>query len=221
MDEAYTNGAQARRRHGQSMDEWITYLKKVRLEVEAHDGAVVISNRLMASKLFRGAGLTTEKRAQVLFNCGGKYDPERMETVLRVTYPKLHETERKQGVVIPKERIIRNGVSSSREGSVKPRPEARKVHEVHSGDGEDVMGDAGDQESIATQAFEEDPGEEETEDDREPEGDEDQPEPEVYEAFLAGWKAKNKTAEVRKKRGFVKNPPGCTAGRPVRGAVSG
>ncbi len=41
MNEACTNWEQqARRRHGQSMDEWITYLKKVRLEV--HDGAIGI-----------------------------------------------------------------------------------------------------------------------------------------------------------------------------------
>ena len=33
MDEAYTNWEMARRRHGQSMDEWISYVKKAKLEM--------------------------------------------------------------------------------------------------------------------------------------------------------------------------------------------
>ena len=59
-DEAYANWEQARRRHGQSMDEWISFVKKVRLEMEAHDPSLVISDRQMASKMLRGAGLPTE-----------------------------------------------------------------------------------------------------------------------------------------------------------------
>jgi len=217
MDEAYANWEQARRKHGQSMDEWITYLKKVRLEVEAHDGAKVISLREMASKMLRGAGLSTEKRAQVLFNCGGRYDPERVETVLRVTYPKLHETERKQGVVVPRERVLsshRNGGNFSRGAPGKPRPEVRKVNEVHEVEEDQGTDEAGDPSHLGSEAVgnvEGDPegteGSDEGGEDQELGGEGDQdPDGVILEAFLAGWKAKNKTAEARKKRGFVRAP---------------
>ena len=43
-----------------------------------------------------------EKRAQALINCGGIYDPERLETVLRVTHPKIADQERRQGTIQPR-----------------------------------------------------------------------------------------------------------------------
>ena len=84
-NDAYENWSHARRRHAQPMEEWINYLLKVKLEVEAQDPAVVISKKQHASKMLRGARLALERRAQALFNCGGVYDPSRMETVPRAT----------------------------------------------------------------------------------------------------------------------------------------
>ena len=81
-DDAYDGWESARRKHGQSMEEWISYIKKIKLEMEAHDEDVVISAKQMASKMLRGSGLPSEKRAQVLFNAGGKYVPDRIATVL-------------------------------------------------------------------------------------------------------------------------------------------
>ena len=69
------------------MNEWLTYLRKNKLEVEAQDRNILISDKQLASKMLRGAVLPQKKRAQVLFNCGGLYDPLRMETVLRVSFP--------------------------------------------------------------------------------------------------------------------------------------
>ena len=100
-DDAYSAWESARRKPGQSIEEWLTYLRKVRLELEAQDPNIVISEKQHASKMMRGAMLPHDKKAQVLFNCGGVYDPLRMETVLRATFPKIGDTERKLGLVVP------------------------------------------------------------------------------------------------------------------------
>ena len=70
-DDAYHSWESAHRRHGQSMGEWIVYLQKCKLELEAQDPDIKVSKQQLASKMLRGAGLPQEKRAQVLFNCGG------------------------------------------------------------------------------------------------------------------------------------------------------
>ena len=44
----------------------------------------------------------------MLINCGGLYDPQRLETVLRVSFPRIGDTERKLGTVRP------SGISASR-----------------------------------------------------------------------------------------------------------
>ena len=113
LDEAYAAWDAARRKHGQSMDEWIVYLRKVKLELETQDTSVVITSKMLASKMLRGAGLIAEKRAQVLFNCGGVYDPDRLETVLRVSFPRVHEQERR--AVVPSGRRS-SGPPSARSG---------------------------------------------------------------------------------------------------------
>ena len=67
-DDAYGAWESAHRRAGSSIEEWLTYLRKVKLEVEAQDLNIVISDKQLASKMLRGAGLPQEKKAQVLFN---------------------------------------------------------------------------------------------------------------------------------------------------------
>ena len=84
-DDAYSALEIAHRKPGQSIDEWATCLHKTQLEVEAQDHHLFTSDTELASKMLRGAGLPQEKRAQVLFKCGGIYDPLRMETVLRAS----------------------------------------------------------------------------------------------------------------------------------------
>ena len=101
-DDAYENWDLARRKHAQPMEEWIDYVLKVKMEVEARGPTVVISKKQHASKMVRGARVAPERRAQAPFNSGGVYDPSRMETVLRVTFPRLHGTERRLGQVEPR-----------------------------------------------------------------------------------------------------------------------
>ena len=96
---------------------------------------------------------------------------------------------------------------------MRPRPEVRKVNEVH-----EVEEDQGADETLDPNHLEAAlhvEGDQEDTEDGSDEGGEDQelggegdqdPDGVILEAFLAGWKAKNKTAEARKKRGFVRAP---------------
>ena len=137
-DDAYCAWESAHRKPGQSIDEWLTYLRKTKLDVEAQDSTLVISDRQLASKMLRGAGLPHEKRAQVLFNCGGIYEPLRMETVLRVSFPRIGDFERKQGLVVPRARqgyraestnrpVFKRNDAKSRDGRYKR--DTKTVHE--------------------------------------------------------------------------------------------
>ena len=56
-DDSYSAWESAHRKPGQSLDEWLTYLRKTKLEVEAQDSTLVISDKQLASKMLRGAGL--------------------------------------------------------------------------------------------------------------------------------------------------------------------
>ena len=88
-DEAYKSWEVAHRKHGESMNTWITNLKKIKLEIEAQDKEMIISRRQYASKLMRGSGLSLEKRTQVLFNSGGLYEPDRLSAVLRTMHREI------------------------------------------------------------------------------------------------------------------------------------
>ena len=81
------------------MTDWITYLRKKRMELQLQDPASAISDTALASKMLRGAGLSQRERNQTMFNCGGIYDSKRMETVLKVAHSKIHELEKKGNVL--------------------------------------------------------------------------------------------------------------------------
>ena len=234
-DDAYDGWENARRKHGQSMEEWISYIKKIKLEMEAHDEDVVISAKQMASKMLRGSGLPSEKCAQVLFNAGGKYVPDRIATVLRVTYPRLHEAERRSGQVVPRARQAsmptrsggQTGMPSRQagptalkagmplrgaDGRYKQGVRPKGVHAVDDlEDADDVEFPVGDSDPDAESDGNQDNGEHDDEnnngfDDDDPEDVQELTEQEAKEAFLAGWRAKKKTSDQRKQRGFLGVP---------------
>ena len=68
------------------MNVWIVYLRRAKFDL-------VISDWMMASELIRGASLLLEEHSQVLFNCGGRLTLDRLETVRRTMFPKLHEVD--------------------------------------------------------------------------------------------------------------------------------
>ena len=71
----------------------VDHPKRTRLEMEAQDENVVISNKQMASKILWGVSVVKEEKSQVLFNSGGVRDADGIEAVLRVVFPKMYEIE--------------------------------------------------------------------------------------------------------------------------------
>ena len=63
-------------RHGQPMQAWCTYLRKLRMELQLQDSEAKVSDQALASKMLRSSRLATTQRAHVLFNSGGVYNPE-------------------------------------------------------------------------------------------------------------------------------------------------
>ena len=95
LDKAWHDWERAHRRLGHPIIDWLTYLRKKRMELQIEDPASSISDVALASKMLRGSGLSQRERSQVLFNCGGVYDSRRMEVVLKTAHGKLHETEKR------------------------------------------------------------------------------------------------------------------------------
>ena len=68
-------------------------------DLEAVDKHAVISDWMTASKLIWGASLPSKERAQVLFN-RGILAPDRLVTMLRTMFLKLHEKENRTGQAV-------------------------------------------------------------------------------------------------------------------------
>ena len=100
-DLAWSAWENASRKHGQPMADWCIYLKKIKLELACQDSASTLSDVAVASKLLRGARLEPQKKTQVLFNAGGIYNSEKIETVLKVSFPKIQDVEKRLGQVLP------------------------------------------------------------------------------------------------------------------------
>ena len=228
LDDVLARWETAHRKPGQPMQDWCIYLRKMRLEVQVQDGTTVISDRTLASKMLRGSGLPRQQRSQVLFNCGGLYESTRMETVLKATYGTIQHSERRTGQVLPRRGEHRHqpqdrGYSSTRPPAARApwRPaRSRHVHEAdlveEENDGEDhwTNEDEVDDEDDNGEVFAGEVAEETPEapfgvappgPDDEEIGEDTETEETLTEAFLAGWRAKQKTASLRTRRGFV--PP--------------
>ena len=159
LDDLNSEWESAHRRPGQPMQDWCVYLRKLRMELQIQDPDSNISDRSLASKMLRGSGLVRVARAQVLWNCGGLYDSNRMETVLKVTYSDIQKTERRTGQVVPKRNELRRSEFRGRDRSSREQQQqfgtsprapgtpswktngSKYVHEV------EVKGDESDDES--------------------------------------------------------------------------
>ena len=133
----------------------------------------------------QGALMAPEKKSQVLFNSGSLWDPDGIDTVLRVMSPKMHEVEQRTGLSLPLPSTSR-GI---RRKTVMSKPNARRVYETEV---------ESEQEQDATE--EDELVEDTAQDDSDGEGSEVRSAAET--AFFAGWCAKQKTADIRKARGF-------------------
>jgi hypothetical protein len=85
----------------------------------------------VASKMLRSSRLTVAQRAQVLFKAGGLYNSERIETVLKVSFPKIQDVERRAGQVVPGPRVAARSVVG-KNSTRKARSEypKRRVYEA-------------------------------------------------------------------------------------------
>ena len=211
-EDAYAAWEKAHRLPGQTTQQWMTYLKKTRVELLVVDPGKTISDQEMASKMLRGMGLSAKEKAQCLFNCGNIMDPTRMEHVLLVTYPRIGDLERRHGAVPPKAHDFHKSKhADSDRRKFSSQHKHHRVHEVHEATNEEQSEGEPPQQhpEEEVEASEREPDEEENDEEpselQEEEGDttDDGSGTDVQEAFLAGWRAKQKTAHQRKARGFT------------------
>ena len=184
------------------------------------DPGGTITDRGLASKMIRSSRLTSQQKSQILFNAGGLYDADRIETVLKVSYPRIQDFERKTGQVIPKKPFRPQPRPSHRQGTgaASSRTFRKRVYEVETVEPSEAQDESEGQEEeggeeeldpaevymIGTEDEEEGEEEEGTEGEEGEEQDEEQEgEQQAIASFLAGWRAKQKTAGIRTRRGFV------------------
>ena len=189
---------------------------------EAQDGTLVISDKQLACKMLRGAGLPYDKKAQVLFNCGGVYEPQRMETVLRVSFPRIGESERKLGLVVPRARqglrgdlhdnrvVLKRNDDKVRDGCYRDTKTVHECEEVP-----EYLEEVGDEDD--NEVLLQDGGSDESPDDGDPEEEQDEPGEELA-TFMAAWRTKKKTNDHRLSRGFA--PKGAGKSVPNPGSPS-
>ena len=163
----------------------------------------------------------------MLINCGGIYDPERLETVLRVTFPRIGDHERRLGTVSPGKSTGRFKTKVTQRSTTKmkgwQKGKSFKVHEVELDSPavpeEEVQEPTPEEEeesvveSCAEEEFtvlnEDEGSDPPVGDDQEPaqeEGSEDESSvdesAQVAQLFAAGWKAEKQVNEKKKRRGF-------------------
>eukprot|EP00971_Amphidinium_carterae_P265862 5273952-Amphidinium_carterae.2 len=92
---------QCRRRPGQSIDSYITELRRCRLEYLAEDVHTVISERSYSHKLLHSAGLRQRDAREVYYLSGEMASTHRVEEVLRMLFGNLADIEKRMGRVPP------------------------------------------------------------------------------------------------------------------------
>ena len=234
FEERHAEYGSFRRQPGQSIAAYIATLKRLRAELLKEDPGSTISDRAFAQKMLQKAGLTRKERYDVFFAAGGHYKSAEIERVLRFRCAHVHKEEQVGRATRREEHR-----ASASSGSKRPPP--RKSFPYRRGDRrrpykptrythladheeedepdeeEDDYDEEEDLEMEAMIADGEMPEEEWSEND---EYDEDEDDFETMdqhalsEAFAAGWRAKNKTAEARKSRGYKQKGKGKGKGKP-------
>eukprot|EP00971_Amphidinium_carterae_P058427 1155852-Amphidinium_carterae.1 len=92
---------QCRWRPGQSVDSYITELRRCRLEYLAEDAHTVISERSYSHKLLHSAGLRHRDAREVYYLSGELESMKRVEQVLRMLFGNLADIEKRMGRVPP------------------------------------------------------------------------------------------------------------------------
>ena len=123
LDDVLQHWETAHRLPGQLVADWCTHVPLCRLDVHVQ-GETVISDAAIAIKMLRVVGLHQASRAEVLYNAGGKYETERIESCFRNTFGQYHKHERKLGLdPTPSYRNRRD--QRDQRGRVQPREGSR------------------------------------------------------------------------------------------------
>ena len=210
-----------RRAPGQSVAAYVSNLKRLRSEYLKEDEGTTISDRSFAQRLLTRAGLTRRERLDIFYSAGGKYDSKQIEQVMRFRCGKIHteETSQKSSSSKPYPRLVdRSGKPAAPGKAFYPRRSDRKPyrsshHQSHLADQEEPEGHGEDPEEdsdledleqealLAGQAEEQGDYEEDDEDFVEDEEEVEEIE-NLKEAYAAGWRAKQQSADTKKSRGY-------------------
>ena len=226
---------QFRRTPGMSISAYISTLKRLRTEYLREDEHTVISDKSFAQRLLTRAGLSRRERMDVFFSSGGKYSSGPIEKVLRFRCANVHHDEKRESSTRYKygqrPRDERGHPTKPRKQMFPKRSDRKHNrptrHHTHVADQEEdepneySEEEEGlselDREDFEQEALAEgggDYGDEEYEDIPEEEGEEDDWDTveQLKDAYAAGWRAKQQSAEQRKGRGY-KNQKGKSKGK--------
>ena len=213
-----------RRQPGVSIAEYISTLKRLRSEYLAEDPDTVISDKAFGQRLLSRAALTRKERTVIFFSSGGACRSGPIAKVMRFRCSNVHLDERKTTGHEKSSRPSDDRVQYKKRSPNKNPPRrgdrrpARASHHAHVAepvepneqdepydyeDDDEVVDDADDedleQEALLTYEEGDRRGESDDEDWEEdkPAGIED-----LKDAYAAGWRAKQKTTDGRKARGY-------------------
>ena len=200
-----------RRAPGESVAHFLAEMRRLRAQYYRIDPDSRFSDKAWAQKLLQKASLSRREKHDCYYAAGAVYDPMAIEKALRVRCGRIHEDEKK---VTPYRPVPKEGYNGPPKAPFKKRKVFMKkrvttthvegAEEPREGEEEEVE----DEEEMQTENevyHEEREPEQEDEDEEDIESEEELEEGELKEAFAAGWKAKQKTAEAKKNRGW-KNP---------------
>jgi hypothetical protein len=216
---------------GQSIAAYVATLKRLREEYLKEDTGTTISDKAFAQRLLQRAGLTRRERYDVFFAAGGAYKSAEIERVLRFRCAHVHKEEHggSRGARRDEPERASASAASRRPQQAKRYPYKRgdrrkppkPTRYAHVADNDDEVEEDPFDEDDDEDFENEDPemealvaeGEmpEEEEWSEEDEDLETMDEQALTEAFTAGWRAKQRTADARKSRGF--KPKGKGAGK--------
>ena len=207
-----------RRLPGQSIAAYLSNLKRLRTEYLKEDPQSVISDKSFAQRMLSRAALTRKERYDVFFAAGGSYRSGPLEKVLRFRCANVHLDERPGRARDEKPNPVhrppfRRKQPMRRTDRRAPYRPTRHTHvadqdEDYEGydDEDEDEGCPTDEEDLEQEAmmadedyYEDDQDEGYTEDEEEIE---DISQEDLREAYAAGWKARQQTAQARQSRGY-------------------
>ena len=174
---------------------------RLRAQYYRIDPETRISDKAWGQKLFQRASLSRRERLDCYYAAGACFESLKIKNALRVRCGKIHEDEKRGPAREPRYESTHTKGSSHFKKKVFVN---RKINNTHVADqeieaeGEEERDGGSEEEPEDRQESEEGAEDEEIEGNSEGEINEE----ELKEVFAAGWKAKQKTSEVRKSRGW-------------------